>query len=377
MGKTSLLLSDYIIDGIRMEATPGMMLELACGRTPQGGEDGLESIIDESIDPSPEGTFSPGKITAFACATSSSVRKEIPLAHIGPYTRMVAAGALVESLWLCGHYRLNDLQINMRWIWNARGTGSAAAFYSSVESVCDYLDSLGVTMGGYSVEEGERCSIEASVSLSGDATGNDEELPFFSELPFRTGNPRMTNERKCPSVSLGNSGSWLVYIPFDTCSPRLGGSLLSEVEGIPGGTAPAIADPDYFIDCYEVVREMVEDGIISSGITVGDGGLMKALRSYIPEGKGIEAQLGGISGSSGEKDMVKILFAEIPGVIIEINDTDYDYLDAELLLQDVAYYPIGHITDRFEGVRASMSGAGDISGILLSLMSGGASEGED
>ena len=122
---------------------------------------------------------------------------------------------------------------------------------------------------------------------------------------------------------------------------------------------------------------MVEDGIISSGITVGDGGLMKALRSYIPRGKGIDAQLGGISGSWGEKDIVKILFAEIPGVIIEINDTDYDYLDAELLLQDVAYYPIGHITDRFEGVRASMSEAGDISGILLSLMSGAASEGED
>ena len=39
---------------------------------------------------------------------------------------------------------------------------------------------------------------------------------------------------------------------------------------------------------------------------------------------------------------MRILFSEVPGVIFQINDSDYDYLDAELLLQDVMYFPLGH-----------------------------------
>ena len=122
---------------------------------------------------------------------------------------------------------------------------------------------------------------------------------------------------------------------------------------------------------------MVEDGIITAGATVGEGGLMSALARMLPEGTGIEAGLEGIAASYGEKDPVRIMFAEIPGVIIEIKDSDYDYLDAELLLQDVAFYPIGHVSRSFTGIRTCMDEAGGISGILRSLLSCGASEGED
>ena len=80
--------------------------------------------------------------------------------------------------------------------------------------------------------------------------------------------------------------------------------------------------------------------------------------------------------ASGEKGIVRVLFGEVPGVIIQIRDIDYDYLDAELLLQDVVWYPIGHpnADGSLEICNNSSSG---IAGILQSLMSSQAPEGED
>ena len=96
------------------------------------------------------------------------------------------------------------------------------------------------------------------------------------------------------------------------------------------------------MDCYEVLRELVEDGVVKAGITVGDGGLMTALRSLASGGTGADVSIREISKAYGGELPVRILFSEVPGVVIQIADIDYDYVDAELILQDVVYFPIGH-----------------------------------
>ena len=70
--------------------------------------------------------------------------------------------------------------------------------------------------------------------------------------------------------------------------------MLSEVTGISGGRAPELIDSDYFIDCYEVVREFVEDGVVVSGVTSCRGGLMNALSELAGANSGIRADLSGI-----------------------------------------------------------------------------------
>ena len=72
---------------------------------------------------------------------------------------------------------------------------------------------------------------------------------------------------------------------------------------------------------------------------------------------------------------VRALYGEVPGVLVTIADIDFDYLDAELLLQDVAYFPLGHPNPETNGIRIAPEGAPGISSILESLLS--ASEGED
>ena len=68
----------------------------------------------------------------------------------------------------------------------------------------------------------------------------------------------------------------------------------------------------------------------------------------------------------------------MPGVLVQIRDSDYDYVDSQLLLQDVAYYPVGQpdLTGR-SGVRISEDRRPDVLSILSALLQEQQSEGED
>ena len=87
---------------------------------------------------------------------------------------------------------------------------------------------------------------------------------------------------------------------------------------------------------------LVEDGILLSGVSVKRGGMVAALDSMVSPLVGAEVNISDLKRAYPSSDVVRILFSEVPGVIFQINDSDYDYLDAELLLQDVMYFPLGH-----------------------------------
>ena len=67
----------------------------------------------------------------------------------------------------------------------------------------------------------------------------------------------------------------------------------------------------------------------------------------------------------------------MPGVVIQIRDIDFDYIDAELLLQDVAFYPLGHPAANGGAVRVRSSAKTGIQNILESLVQRQGGEGED
>lgn len=371
----SALYSKYVIDGIRMEVTPGQMLDAACGQ-PSAGEE-YEPIVDERPDPDPTPVvYDPYRIGEYLEKTSAAASpRKVPAGYADSFTRGCIAQALAGMLWREGHFRLDDLHVHLGWKWNEAPVGAMTGFYASVEAACDYLDGLGLPLSGYSYVEArtQSLTVRCGLSKASEQRASDEEDPIFQELPFRTLRPRLGTRRKCAATLSGSTDSWVIYIPFDTCSFRLGGSLLSEELGTPGGKAPDIMEPDYFIDCFEVVRELVEDGIVLAGETVGDGGLMTAIGRMCGD-MGLAVDLSGLVKAYGEQDTVRLLFAEVPGVLIEIRDYDFDYIDAELLLQDVAYYPLGRPN---RSGRITVSDTDGISGILGSLLGEGAVEGED
>ena len=339
--KTDLLHSSYIIDGVQQTLTPARMLRECTLEPPLEPDGDPETLADEHLDPGPEQfPFREDAVEEYAEAIVPG-KRTLPIPFAGPYTAGKVAQALIDAIWMSGHFRLGDLTLKADWKWTGKNVGDAAACYSSVEAACNYIDALGVKISRYSLGSGApSVCFKATTVAEEDAV--DEEESLFRELPYRTANPRISRRRKVPASFAPEPSDWLVYIPFDSCDYRLGGSSLAQAVGASPSTAPDVGDADYFIDCYEVLRELVEDGVVKAGVTVGEGGLLTALREMANTGTGADVCIRDICKAYGGENPLRVLFGEVPGVVVQIADIDYDYLDAELILQDVVYYPVGH-----------------------------------
>lgn len=473
----SALYSEYVIDGVSMELTPAMMLDscLAAGSSPgksaaailqdtiaasaaeqasdatSGTEAGTETavaeiaasetaalpaaagtpftqtgrggpfapIVDESLDPELCSVQTDSsRVKTYIRMVRDIKTRKLFKAYAWSRTRAAIAHALVDAVWRGGHFRLGDLAVRLDWHWPTSHIGDLAAFYESVSSAAEYIDSLGLKISDYTFTategdaelevkvclldpelEGQAPDELSSLNPAGEyeddyfaelALRPDAQHPasrplispviendILPELPFKTAHPQLGGSLLHPSKLVPDAHSWLIYVPFDDCDYRLAGSLLAQTLGIRGGVAPQIEDADYFIDCYEVVRELVEDGIVLSGTTVGGGGLISAIKNMTGPGVGASVELADLVRATGEKDIIRLLFSEVPGVVFQIADIDYDYVDAELLLQDVAFYPLGHPLVGTSELRVHSSAKSGIQVILESLIRSQNSEGED
>lgn len=379
--KRSALYSDYTIDGVDQDLTPAQMLD-AClaDRSRMAFSPSMEPIVDETLDYAIRTLETDRNCMKQYLEKMRSVKEvRFPMAFPEEHTRWQIAHALINAIWKGGHFRLGDISLRPEWKWNGDKLGSMACFYSSVHAAAEYADMLGIKFSGYSYSDADACSMTVSAGLlDGDPVSEEEDVEdFFGELPFKTEHPKMSGRNLHPTKMQPDPQSWLIYVPFDTCDYRFGGSLLAQAMGVSGSTAPTLDDPDYFIDCYEVVRELVEDKIILAGTTVGRGGLISALKRMTAPKVGAGIELADLMKATGEKDIIRLLFAEVPGVIFQIADIDYDYVDAELLLQDVAFYPLGHPVTGSSRINVLASEKSGIQTILESIIRSQNSEGED
>ena len=326
--------SRFIIDGVPEELTPAQML--GRNRAPLDGE----PIVDETVDPAILSfEFDEGKISSYLRAVKKTTR-ELQFPFAAQYARACLANVLTEAIWSHGHFTLPELSVDALWRWREMGIGSMSALYESVRAVSEYADILDI---GFSRAECE-----------------DGDPQIVMKVPQAAG-------RAIPATLNPDPESWIVYVPFDTEEYRLGGSLLAQALGLKGGTCPQVDNPDYLMDCYEVIRELVEDRIAISGITVGAGGLMMALDKMACKGVGADLDLSDLTRAYPGSDVVRLLFGEVPGVIFQIRDDDFDYLDAEFILQDVMYFPLGHPT-KGKDIKIRWTSRPAIGSILESLV---------
>lgn len=360
---STALYSKYIINGVQQDCSPAELL----GDVVPPHDYGV--IVDETVDPALEThEWDARKVDEYS-ARVARARRTLPLPYADVYTRCRVAEALIEALWRKGHFRLEDLSIKADWKWTGAPVGALAAFYNSVQAAAEYSDSLGIEISSYlCTETVKSCDVNFKAVLSKAAVGDEFGADDSRKRSLKP-------QRCCPATLQPDPRSWLVYIPFDTSEFRLGGSLLAQAMDLGGGVSPQIMDADYFMDCFEVVRELVEDGIVVSAVTVGEGGLLSAAKKYCAGGPGTTLDLSDMMKAFEESNIVRVLFAEIPGVLLQIRDNDFDYLDAELLLQDVAFYPLGHPSVKSTAVRVKASAKSSIQMILESLMQN--AEGED
>lgn len=341
----------YVIDGVPQEDTPRHLLT-GEGSVTDAGEaralcEALPVLSDETVDPHLSAWEYRESAIPDYLEKMAAYPYPFSLRYPASSVRLALADALAGTLWYEGHFTYDQLRLGLEWHWDDKALGALAAFYQGCEALGEYLESLRLDVDALTHRRASICELLPRFSFPVGPAAAPQAVPASP-----AGN---APARKIPVQMLPQENTWLLYLPLDPCAFSLGGSLLSKICGNAGDGPVEASDGDYLMDVYEIVREMVEDGIVLSGVTVSRGGLMTALSGWC----GPQADESGSSHSGAdldiaplmkayglsetdETDRARVLFGEVPAVLIQIRDEDYDYVDAQCLLQDVAYYALGH-----------------------------------
>ena len=115
-----------------------------------------------------------------------------------------------------------------------------------------------------------------------------------------------------------DKNTYIYYIDFSFDTLKLGGSAFAQALNKLGNEVPTVKDPEYFRDAFNAVQDAIEKRLILAGHDISAGGMITALLEMCfanVEG-GLDVNLDKIS----ESDIVKILFAENPGILVQVKD---------------------------------------------------------
>ena len=114
------------------------------------------------------------------------------------------------------------------------------------------------------------------------------------------------------------NGGDLYYIDFSKDDFHLGGSSFGQTQNKIGNKTPSVQDPQYFKKAFNVVQDHIKNGLIVAGHDIGSGGLITSLLELCFPSTSVGMTLD--FKLINEKDLIKILFSEKVGVVLQSNE---------------------------------------------------------
>lgn len=236
------------------------------------------------------------------------------------------AEALTNIIWAPLSEKLKSISLSANWMWPCKNQGEDARLYDAVKAVSEFTINLGINIptGKDSLSMTQKYPdqvVFAPGTVIISAAGEISDIRMIVE-------PVIKND---PYTSL-------IYIDMSRDKFKLGGSCFAQTINRLGTEAPIVKDPSYFAEVFNTIQELILNGKIISGHDISAGGMITTLleMSFANEEGGIEVNLDAIE----EKDIIKILFSQNPGIIIQVRD---EAEVADLLVeQGISYYSIGH-----------------------------------
>ncbi|MDD4728689.1 MAG: phosphoribosylformylglycinamidine synthase, partial [Dysgonamonadaceae bacterium] len=216
---------------------------------------------------------------------------------------------------------LQSVSLSANWMWPCRNLGEDARLYEAVEACSNFACDLGINIP----------TGKDSLSMT-QQYGDDKVLSPGTVIISAAA--EVKNVRRIVSPVLAYiKGTYLYYIDFSFDAFKLGGSAFAQTMNKIGDEAPSVTDAEYFKNAFGAVQELVNRGLILAGHDVSAGGMITAMLEmcFANTQGGLEARLDKIRHS----DLIKILFSENPGVLIQVK---HHHL-VEKILDD---YGVGH-----------------------------------
>ena len=239
------------------------------------------------------------------------------------------AESLTNLVWAPLANGLDTVSLSANWMWPCRSQkGEDARLYKGVEALSDFCCALKVN-----VPTGKD-----SLSLS-QQYPNGEKIISPGTVIVSAGGEVSDIRKVVPPVVVNDKHTTLYHIDFSFDDLRLGGSAFAQSRGFVGSDVPTVKNPEYFRNAFNAVQELINKGLILAGHDISAGGLITCLLEMCfanTEG-GLEISVDKFKHT----DLVKILFAENPGVVVQVRNKDKKEFKEILDEAGIGYVKIG------------------------------------
>ena len=243
------------------------------------------------------------------------------------------AESLTNIVWAPLAEGLDSVSLSANWMWPCRSQeGEDARLYQGVQALSDFC-----------------CALEINVPTGKDSLSMSQQYPGGEKIispgtVIVSAGGEVSDVKKVVSPVMVNKEKTTFYhIDFSFDDLRLGGSAFAQSLNKVGSDVPTCKNPEYFRDAFDAVQTLVKKGLVLAGHDISAGGLITTLLEMCfanMEG-GMEISL----DKFGRHDIVKILLAENPGVVVQI--ADKHKAEFKKIMDDagVGYLKLGHPTD--------------------------------
>lgn len=219
---------------------------------------------------------------------------------------LAIAESLTNLVWAPLKDGMDTISLSANWMWPCKNPGEDARLYKAVEACSDFACSLGINIP------------TGKDSLSMTQKYGDEKV-FSPGTVIISAAAEVTDVKKTVSpVIVNDEKTSIYYIDFSFDSHKLGGSVLAQTLNKIGDEVPTVKDAEYFKAAFESIQEMISKGLILAGHDISEGGIITALfeMTFANSKGGLNVNLDYIA----ENSLVTMLFAENPGVLIQVRD---------------------------------------------------------
>ena len=219
------------------------------------------------------------------------------------------AEALTNLVWAPLAEGMDSISLSANWMWPCRSQeGEDARLYAGVKALSEFC-----------------CALHINVPTGKDSLSLSQQYPNGEKIispgtVIVSAGGEVSDVRKVVSpVLVNDKNASLYHIDFSFDRQHLGGSAFAQSLGRVGDDVPTVKNPEYFADAFMAVQELIHRGWIMAGHDISAGGLVTTLLEmcFANTKGGLHVNLHDICADG---DVVKTLFAENPGVVVEISD---------------------------------------------------------
>jgi len=243
-------------------------------------------------------------------------------------SKLAIAEALTNIVWAPLTHGLKGVSLSANWMWPAKQAGENSRLYDAVQAVSDFAIRLGINIP------------TGKDSLSMTQKYPNGEVVYSPGTVIISAVGEVDNITRIVSPVLHPAeGSKIIHVDFSSDSLKLGGSSFAQTLSLLGNDTPSVQDETYFVKAFEALQTLIKKDLVLAGHDISEGGMITALLEMcfaVPD-LGLTLKL-----ADENNDLVKILFAENPGVLIQVDNEQE--VTQTLNALGIRYRILGHVS---------------------------------